>query len=346
MSSGKRKFDSDEEADSHSFSDDSGSSANGISSNGSADADDNNAIEGSAIEGSNTTALTNVDNKLMQLVKPNTFSFLTTQTLHLSTLFHCLASVASQLRIVISADGIVATCSNQTTMGRWVLRKAEMIDSLFSPPLRIVEIVVDLDLLSTVMGACARCDSICFSLDNDANPEKLILNTMEDGVRGNFPMDLNIVEDHLEIPPLQYGNRVVLTANSFDKLRIKTKTKFVTFALTENDFTMSMKITRGKASHSWPIDVNAGAGAKTDEQSSASPAMMDIRRIASPQSFLLAEVLSVARMGRATKYVTISMPERDTADANAPLTKPLLISYQLVIGTVSFFLAPLFEEED
>ncbi len=304
--------------------------------------DENEEAQSAQSETSDTKEVTNFSHYLELYKKDPKFRFVTTQTQNLSILATCLASIFDQVRIVIDEDGIVGTSmdSSHTTAARWVFRKMEMVEGILFPPSEQCEIEVDIAELSTLLQACAKADKACISLDNDADPESLFIESTQDLREGNFRLSLMIPDQIGEIPPITYYNRVTFPSDEFNSImhtkhsfNVDTRSRRVQFHLTSEYFSITFKSGNNNMEFKMLFDENSD------------PVINE--NICTPMTFKLSTILNITRITKATKFVTITMPERrdpDETEGDSTL-KPMCISYQLAaMGTLSFFVAPYTED--
>jgi hypothetical protein len=271
------------------------------------------------------------------------FRFITTQVGALSTLFTCLSSLFIKARIVISDEGIVSTSIStaHTCMARWVLRRDELVESMMYPPRKTISIVIDLSELALLISSCSKADMICFTFDNDFEPQFLQVYPIEDGCVQNHRLSTMIEENFIEIPQVVYNNRTTLDSGKFsDRIRTKIDTDKVVIDLKDDVLEVLLEGTMRRMGYSFPLHEHRDEhGIVTNNGTAQHPSVV------TPQTFILDIIQNITRITRVTKFVDISMPEavvQTGADGQEYRgEKPLCLVYVVAaLGTVSFFVAP------
>ncbi len=284
---------------------------------------------------------------IKSLVLADRFCWITTQTSPLAILGTCLADLFLSLRIVVSGEGISASCMDpsQTYMARWTLRAAEMVEGIFRPPVcdgGVQEIVVDMKSFAAYLEACNKASVMRLSLDSDANPDRMLFSSIEGKICGNFAMQLNMADEPLNIGNLVYKNQVTLR-DFWGVLRNKVDKNVVRFSLDARNFGLTLFNNTGELSYTWALD------AKED---TVNPDFVQ-----SPVTIQLKVLKGIMRLSKACSFVSISMPEYyERTDQNGvtvadrskgAITKPLCITATVgAIGTVCFLISPQIEDAD
>lgn len=302
----------------------------------------------------------------LAVLKPGQFSLITSQTKSLSVLGNCYDNLFQTCRMVISSEGVSATCFDEarTCMSRWLLTRADMIEGIFNPPAKTIEAVIDMQGLKGLLDASQLADAIRLSFDDDEAPSKLFIDLTEGsvaasssangssasaggggnggngGMDGRLDLNLNVDDEFLDIPPLKYHNQVTVSAEKLNRiLHLGCDEKRVQFDLTATHFNVRLFNNRGSMNFGFPLDKNSDT---------VVPSL-----VISPQTFYLPNILNIMRITKATKFVSISMPEpREVGvDENGqPIldrknAKPLCISVQLAaLGSVIFATVPYFRD--
>lgn len=284
---------------------------------------------------------------IKSLVLADRFCWVTTQTSPLSILGTCLADLFLSMRIVVSAEGISASCmdTSHTYMARWTLRSAEMLEGIFRPPVcenGVQEIVVDMKSFAAYLQACSKASVMRLSLDNDESPDRILFSSVEGKICGNFSMHLNACDNPLTIPGITYKNQVTLR-DFWGVLRNKVDKNHVRFSLDAHNFGLTLFNNTGELSYSWALD---------KKEDTVNPDF-----IVSPVTINLKVLQGIMRLSKACSFVSISMPEyHERTDQNGVAvadrsdrtrSKPLCITATVgAIGTVCFLIAPKIEEDD
>lgn len=292
------------------------------------------------------------------LVVSDRFCFVTQQAAPLAILATCLSELVSSLRIVLSVDGISATGIDdaKTVVARWTMRSAEMIEGIFRPPAcdgNVQEIMVDARSLRGYLDACSKASVMRLTLDDDACPNRMLFHTVEGKRRGAFMMQLNAMDPPNQLNEMAYRNQVTMR-DFWDVLRsVKPEKKFVDFALNERDFDVTMYNTTGELKFSWELNSDVEPGAKKSDT-------VDTEFIMSPVRVQLKTLMAIARLSKASTFVSISLPEyyprmdtngklvpdKEVVNGCAPPTTPLCITVPMTVGCACFLIAPYSDAAD
>lgn len=272
------------------------------------------------------------------------FMLITTQPTSLASI--CL-NCFSQCNWIVDHKGIRATSmtAEQSALMLWILDKQTMIEGEFrgppenEEPIGLTFAVME---LNAVLSSIINCDALCLFVN--AKRTQLIVASIENEIFGIATIALQEAETSLTIPKMVYHNRTVLNEVFYMKLRSRTDSKRVRFFLSKTHFSIQlMRELGGQNCFSWPLCRDQSV--TTVQGDSVSLKDQEPQHEVIPCSALLnlSIVLSLMKVFKSAKFVSVSMPE---CDEEGNMVHPLLFSFHVAaMGTINFFVAPMNDDE-
>lgn len=265
--------------------------------------------------------------------------FQTTQVEHMYTITQCLRTLLTNTEIVFSPHGMRIANPDPTHICFVDLRiTVDTLEEGIYICNHDYRIAMDMDEFGNLMKM-AKCDEFLVYELRGPDPDYMQMRTFQDTRIGNHGIRLNDVdESHSVIPSLSYNNQVIMLSSEFkhaiNLFKTDSTIKHITLEKTSTRFSIKAKNMRSTFCYDYYADVDETVRIQNDPD--------DLDAVLSGK-FSLNKLINFARVTKATKYVSINLPEMCD---DGETTKPLRIKYDLAaLGDITFLLAPYVDEE-